>query len=146
MRLQISNTKKIKVKDSRGACYSLTFKIPTQSRIRAIRKVCVGHNGNLNSDALAVQISKETLEMLVDVEGVEVGFDDNHENDFTVCSTMSEENIRKVKEFYEQNGMEYFKDASGWKATFISLFPKVFECAELMLWKNDVEPDETEGK
>lgn len=142
----ISATRKIQVNDSKGESYLLTFKIPSQSKLRAMRKACLAQDGNIDNPAFMDKITEATVDMFLEVEGARAGFDGNADNDFDVCSTVSEDHIRKIKEFHDQNGMEYCDYASGWKAAFITLFRDIFEAAELSLWSNPTEVEVVSGK
>lgn len=137
----ISATRKIKVIDTQGEHFILTFKIPSQSKLRGLRKASLSKDGGIDSLSFSDKLNRETADLLLEVEGAQAGFDDTPENDFAVCSTMSEDRIRRIKEFYEQNELEFFSGTSGWKAAFISLFRDVFERAEAALWANGTELD-----
>ncbi|MFQ5673427.1 MAG: hypothetical protein ACE5G9_10050 [Nitrospinales bacterium] len=133
----ISATRKIAVTDTDGNRYSIIFKLPSQSRVRAIRKASLGPDGNLDGAGFADKMTRETVELLLEVEGAQAAFDENPEHEMTVCSAMTQEEIQGVKDFYRQNNLEYYPDAPGWKAVFITLFADVFERATLDLWKGN---------
>ncbi|MFQ5717157.1 MAG: hypothetical protein ACE5GQ_08655 [Nitrospinales bacterium] len=142
----ISATRKITVTDQQGESYTLEFKLPSQSRLRAIRKNCLGPDGSLDHDAFGGKMFAETVELFINAEGAAASFDGGHENDFAICSAMPEEHIRKVKEFYQRNQLEFCERAEGWKAVFITLFPDVFESGALAFWKNGNAAGGVEGK
>jgi|GEM_PF-2202770 len=133
----ISATRKIQVTDTDGNRYSVIFKLPLQSRVRAIRKASLGPDGNLDDAGFADKMTRETVELLLEVEGAKAAFGENPENEMTVSSAMTQEEIQSVKEFYQQNNLEYYADAPGWKAVFITLFADVFERATLDLWSGN---------
>lgn len=146
MSRHISATRKIAVTDKQGESYTLEFKLPSQSKLRAIRKDCLGANGSLDHDAFGGKMFAETVELLLDAEGAAASFDGSPANDFPVCSAMPEEHIGKVKEFYQRNQLEFCERAEGWKAVFITLFPDVFESGALAFWKNGSAAGGVEGK
>ena len=142
----LSTTRKVKVTDAYGETFTLTFKTPSQSRLRALQKVCLGRDGNLDAESFARKISEESLELLLDVEGAQMVFEDASETPILISASASREDIQKIEGFHRDNKLEYHDKTGGWKGAFVTLFPDVYDRAMTTLWTTQPRLEESAGK
>ncbi len=147
MSIVISELKKIRITDDSGETYLLVFKNPTQSAKRALQKASTNRKGNLDEFAYLEKLKKASLDLLKDVKGLKIRFEDIADRDFEISANMSLEDMDIVKSQCTEKGMEFYQGVQEhWKAIFATLLPHALDQAMTVLWVQDVEAAEASGE